>query len=305
MSPAVLYDRFKAHPLAGIGFYVFAMLCFSVMNTLIRSVTQDVSPSQAVFLRNVFSFLFLFPVAWHFWRSTPATERLYLHFWRAAVGLVAMETWFLSLSLMPVNHATALSFTTPLFATLFAFLFLGEQIGRWRIGALIVGFLGALVILRPWEAGAMDASVAIVLFSAAMMAVASIVVKRLTATEPAWRIVFYMAAFMSLLSAPLGLWHWGSISGLSYLKIAGVALASTVAQLAMVSAFARVGIVLLMPFDFLRLVFTSFLAVTLLGETIDAATLLGGAIIVASSALIAWREKRRAQPPTPPSLEVG
>lgn len=305
MSPAVLYGRFKAHPLAGIGFYVFAMLCFSVMNTLIRSVTQEVAPSQAVFLRNVFSFLFLLPVAWHFWRSTPATERLSLHFWRAAVGLVAMETWFLSLSLMPVSHATALSFTTPLFATLFAFLFLGELIGKWRIGALIVGFLGALVILRPWQSGEMNASVAIVLFSAAMMAVASIVVKRLTATEPAWRIVFYMASFMSLLSAPLGLWHWEGISGLSYVKIAGVAFTSTVAQLAMVSAFARVGIVLLMPFDFLRLVFTSILAVTLLGETIDAPTMIGAAIIVASSALIAWREKRRAQPLTPPSLDVG
>ena len=305
MSPAVLYDRFKAHPLAGIGFYVFAMLCFSVMNTLIRSVTQTVEPSQAVFLRNVFSFLLLLPVAAHFWRSTPATERLSLHFWRAAVGLVAMETWFLSLSLMPVSHATALSFTTPLFATLFAVMFLSEKIGKWRIGALVTGFIGALVILRPWDAGQMSASVGIVLFSAAMMAIASIVVKRLTATEPAWRIVFYMAAFMSLLSAPLGIGHWESITALDYLKIAGVALTSTIAQLAMVSAFARVGIVLLMPFDFLRLVFTSILAVTLLGETIDALTMVGAAIIVAASALIAWREKRNRMLPTPPSLDVG
>jgi drug/metabolite transporter (DMT)-like permease len=304
MSPTVLYQRFSAHPLAGIGFYTFAMLCFSIMNTLIRDVTQEVAPSQAVFMRNLFSFLFLLPVALHFWRRTAPSEKLWLHFWRAAVGLFAMETWFLSLSLMPVSHATALSFTTPLFATLFAFLFLREPIGPWRIGALVVGFLGALVILRPWEAGGFDANVAIVLFSAAMMAVASIVVKRLAATEPAWRVVFYMATFMSLLSAPMGLWQWQPVSTHAVIQVAAIALASTVAQLAMVRAFSNVGIVLLMPFDFLRLVFTASLAVTFLGETIDAPTLLGAAIIVASSALIAWRETRRKEQPTSPSLEV-
>lgn len=305
MSPAVLYQRFSAHPLGGIGFYMFAMLCFSIMNTLIRDVTQEVMPSQAVFLRNVFSFLFLLPVALHFWRATPATEKIWLHFWRAAVGLFAMETWFLSLSLMPVSHATALSFTTPLFATLFAFLFLREPIGKWRVGALVVGFIGALIILRPWRAGEWNASVAIVLFSAAMMAVASIVVKRLTATEPAWRIVFYMASFMGLLSAPMGLWNWQPISLHAYLQIAGIALASTVAQLAMVRAFSTTGIVLLMPFDFLRLVFTAILAVSFLGETVDAPTLLGAAVIVASSALIAWREARLKRGAVPPSLEAG
>jgi len=137
------------------------------------------------------------------------------------------------------------------------------------------------------------------------MAVASIVVKRLTATEPAWRIVFYMASFMSLLSAPLGLWFWEPIGSMQVLEIAAIALASTVAQLAMVKAFTQAGIVLLMPFDFLRLVFTAILAVSFLGETIDAMTLVGAAVIVASSAVIAWRETRRKEEPTPPSLEVG
>ena len=305
MSPAGIYHRFKAHRLAGIGFYLLAMLCFSIMNTLIRDVTQQVTPALAVFLRNLFSLILLLPVAAHFWRDTPATERLSLHFWRAAVGLLAMETWFLSLSLMPVSHATALSFTTPLFATLFALFFLGERMGLWRIGALVVGFLGTLMILRPWQAGEWNLSVLIVLFAAAMMAVASIVVKRLTATEPAWRIVFYMSAFMSLLSAPLGLYGWQVLSPLLYLKILGIALASTLAQLAMVSAFARAGIVLLMPFDFLRLVFTSILAVSFLGETVDTPVLLGAAVIVASSMLIAWRETRHQIQPTAPSLEVG
>lgn len=291
--------------MAGIGFYIIAMICFSMMNILIRNVTQQVTPSVAVFMRNVFSCLLLLPVAAHFWRSTPATERLSLHFWRAGVGLVAMETWFLSLSMMPVSHATALSFTTPLFSTLFAFLFLRESIGVWRIGALVVGFIGTLIILRPWQSGEWSFSVAVVLFSAAMMAVASIVVKRLTATEPAWRIVFYMSFFMSLLSAPLGLYHWQVLTPLLYVKIAGIALASTLAQLAMVSAFSRAGIVLLMPFDFLRLVFTSILAVSFLGETVDAPIIVGAAVIVASSALIAWRESRHHEAPMPPSLEVG
>lgn len=305
MSPAILYRRFSAHPLSGIGFYLFAMVSFSVMNTLIRDVTVDVTPPLAVFLRNLFSFALLVPAALLYGRSTPRTVKLSLHFWRAAIGLVAMECWFWSLSLMPVSHATALSFTTPLFSTLFAVGFLGERIGRWRIGALVVGFVGTLMILRPWEAGEMNASVAIVLFSAAMMALAAIVVKRLAATEPAWRVVFYMAMFMSLLSAPLGLYYWQVLPPAEYAKIFGIALASTIAQLAMVSAFARVAIVLLMPFDFTRLVFTAILAVLVLGESIDLLTIVGAAIIVASSALIAWREARLRKQPTPPSLEIG
>ncbi len=297
VSPAL------SRELSGIALFVFAMACFAVMNTVIRGMASEVSPFFLVFLRNVISCALMLPWLLHHGVGGLATKRLGRHFWRAFIGIIAMETWFYSLAHMPLNEATALSFTAPLFAAVFAVLLLGERVGPARIAALVTGFAGAMLIIRPGMGGSQGAAL-LVLFSAAMMALAGTVVKTLTATDPPWRIVTYMSVFMVIFSAPLGILYWQALSPAQWIGALAIAVCSTAAQMAMVSSFMRAEVIVLVPFDFMRLVFTAILAYVVFGEPLGPRTLAGACVIVASAAFITWRETRKRharQPASPPS----
>lgn len=275
--------------LAGILLMVAAMACFSVMNTLIRGLSLAMPSGQMVFLRNVMAFGIMVPLAVYHGPLLLRTGKIGQHFWRAAVGTVAMQLWFYSLSVLPLTLATALSFTTPIFATVFAIFFLGERAGLRRWAAVLAGFAGALVILRP-EAHAADPRALFVLASSAAMAFASILVKSLTRTESPETIVFYMALFMIPFSLPLALPVWQPVSNAQLLDVFLVALFSTFAHLLLTRAYQRADMVALMPFDFTRLLFTAMLAYCFFGEVLDGRTALGALIIVVSALYIARRE---------------
>lgn len=278
---------------AGILLFVFSAACFSGMNVCIRLLDGALPSPQTVFLRNALSLVLLLPIVAYHRPRQMRTDRIIGHFWRALVGLVGMELWFYSLTLMPLNEATALGFLSPIFATILAGPLLGERIGIRRGMAVILGFCGALIILRPDPEAGLHPGALTVLLAAVMWALAGIVVKRLTATDPPWRIVTYMAIFMSIFSAPLALLHWLPVTTAHLLPLAGIVVFSTVAQLAMVMGFSRTPMVVLMPFDFMRLVFTAAFAYTVFGERLDTRTALGAAVIVGSSVFITWREARR------------
>lgn len=282
------------HPLQAIAFMLTGMACFSTMNIVIRMVSADMHFTQMVFLRNVFALAAI--VAWCAiktrGRPTFATSRLKSHFWRASIGVVSMEMWFYSITTMPVTLATAISFITPIFSTLFAMLFLGEKTGPRRMAAIGTGFIGMLIILRPDHAGLVHAGVWVVLASALLMAVVGVMVKSLTRTETPETIVFYMALFMVPWSLPPALMHWESVSLHALGLVVLVAVVSTAAHLLLTRAMQKADMAVLMPFDFTRLVFTAALAYVFFGETLDRYTVLGAAIITASSVYIAHREAR-------------
>jgi drug/metabolite transporter (DMT)-like permease len=166
---------------------------------------------------------------------------------------------------------------------------------RW--GAIACGFAGMLVILRP-GAGDISADALFVLASSLVMAVAGVLVKTLTRTEPPETIVFYMALFMTPWSLLPALGHIRPISAQALGLVALIALFSTVAHLLLARAYMRAEMVVLMPFDFSRLVFTALMAYALFGETLDAPTVAGSLLIVASTVYIARREAVRHLPNT-------
>lgn len=280
--------------LVAICLMLVSMSLFSAMNVTIRLVwAQGLDSTLIVFLRNVMSLVLvsLWTAMLHRGRPRFTTERLSGHFWRATVGIVAMELWFYSVTLLPLTLATALSFTTPIFSTIAAMLFLGERAGVRRWSAIGVGFVGMLIILRPGTSDlSMDAGY--VLLSSVMMAVAGVLVKTLTRTEAPETIVFYMALFMTPWAALPAMAHVQPLTGYEVFLIFLIALFSTAAHLLMARAYARAEMVVLMPFDFSRLIFTALMAYVLFGETLDAPTVAGSLLIVASTVYIAHRESR-------------
>ena len=274
--------------------FLFSMACFAAMNILIRMLADSMHSTQMVFVRNALSLVFIIALSTYQQQAFPrfTTSRLSGHIGRGMAGLIAMQLWFHSVTIMPVTLVTALSFTTPIFATIFAIIFLGERAGIRRWSALAISFVGMLIILRP-DAGMVDAKVFFVLASSAAMAVAGTFVKSLSRTEAPETIVFYMVMVMTPLSLPLALLHWQAISLSQLWILFWIAVLSTLAQLMMARAYKRAEMVVLLPLDFTRLVFTSLFAYVMFGEILDSHAWFGAGIILVSTVYIAHREAVR------------
>jgi drug/metabolite transporter (DMT)-like permease len=282
----------RASPqLRAIFYILISTTAFSAMNVSVRALAGELHPTLIVMLRCLFTLLLLAPFVAYRGVSQLRTSRLPQHVARGVVGGIGMIGWTYSVSILPVTYATALSFTAPLFVTLLAMLFLGETVGRDRWLALIVGFIGTWIILRP-DAHSFDSRALIVLLTSMFWVTTGILIKSLSATEPPLRMVFYMNVFMALLAAPFGLYHWAMPS----LHVCGIlliiALCSLIMHVSMVRAYALAPLVTLMPFDFTRLISTALFAYLLFGETSDMATWFGAAIIIASAAFMARRDIR-------------
>ena len=281
-------------------FMLGSMLCLSAMNVALRTLAGGLHSTQIVVLRHIFSIMIV--LVWSAWlvRGIPRfySRRMQGHFWRAAFGICAMELWFYAITIMPVTLATALSFITPIFSTLLAIVFLGEKVGIHRWAAILSGFTGMLIILRPDISGVSSAGM-VVIGASLMMAGSGVMVKSLTSSESPETIVFYMSVFMLIWSIPVAIPFWQSFTIAQLGMVFIIALCSTIAHLLMTRAFARAELVVLLPFDFTRLIFTAILAYLFFGETVDAHTLAGSAVIVASAVYIAYREARNKKITSP------
>ncbi len=280
---------------SAIFYMLAAMFCLSAMNIILRKLYIDSSLhfTQLVVLRHVCSIFIVVAWAAVLTRGIPTfrSQRMSGHFWRATFGICAMEIWFYSIAIMPVSLATALSFTTPIFSTIFAIIFLQEKAGIRRWSAIVIGFIGMLIILRPDISGVSNAGW-VVIGASILMAGSGIMVKSLTSSETPETIVFYMSVFMLMWAIPPSIPFWKDFTLSQFGMCFLISLSSTIAHLCMARAFIRADIVVLMPFDFTRLVFTAGLAYLVFGEIVDAPTIIGSLVIVTSSVYIAHREAK-------------
>lgn len=267
----------------GILYMTAAMLCFSVMNNCVRQATLEMHSTQVTLLRSVLmtGFMACWILYWH-GNALFRTNRIKRHAFRAFLGILATEMWFYSLGEMPINEATALSFTSPVFATLFAILFLKERSTWPRWGAVLTGFAGTWVILRP-DSDAFSEVAMMVLASAALLAMLAILIKTLTRTDHPDTIIFYQALLMTPLAVPFAMPYWQPVGAAGLGWVLAVTLSSIAAHLFLVRAYALAEMTLLMPLDFTRLIFTATLAWFWFGEVLDSWTVLGAFIIIAGS----------------------
>jgi drug/metabolite transporter (DMT)-like permease len=288
--------------LKGIGWMVLAGLFFVVVTCIVRYLGTDMNPVQAAFIRYSFGLLFLSPRLFRLCRAPPPVRRLGLHAVRGALHGIGVMLWFYAMSRIPIAQVTALGFTAPIFTTVGAALFLGERIRARRVAAVLAGFAGVVVIVRPGLA-AVDLGALAQIAAAPLFATSLLISKKLTETESNTAIVGLMGLFvtLSLLGPALYVWRQPTPVELGWLFL--TALSATLGHIAMVQAFRSTEIAATQPVSFLQLVWASLLGLYLFGEVPDAWTWLGGFIIVASATYIAHREvlarraTRRNAPP--------
>jgi len=276
-------------PLIGALWMTSAAASFAALTTIIRHLSTEMHAFELAFFRNSFGLMFMLPWFWKTGLKSLQTNRIGLHGFRSVIGLTAMLCWFLAIGMMPLADATALSFTAPLFATVGAALFLGEIVRVRRWGATLIGFVGAIIIVRPAGLDIGMASV-LALAASAFMAGAALSVKSLSRTDSPNTIVLYMGLLMTPLSLIPALLYWTQPT-LEHLPwFLGLGLFATTGQLSMARSFAAADASAVLPFDFSRLIFAAMLGFLFFAETPDVWTWTGAAIIFTATLYTAHRE---------------
>jgi drug/metabolite transporter (DMT)-like permease len=269
-----------------------AATAFALMITLVRHLTDGLHPLQVVFLRTAFGLVAMLP--WLLRQGIGGslrTGRFRLHLLRALIGIFAMVGWFTTLSLMPLAEATALSFTAPIFTSVLAVLLLGEAMRLRRWTATAIGFLGAVIILRPGVA-AIEPAALLAIGTAAVWASSTILIKVMARTESAGAITTYMVLLTTpmTLAAALFVWQNPSLGQLGWAALLGAA--GSTGHFCMSRALASADATVVAPFDYLRLPTVALIAFIAFGEVPGMWVWVGGAVIAASSIYIAQREAR-------------
>ena len=280
--------------LRGIVLMCLSTVAFSIMHGLVRFVSEVLPPFQIAFFRNIFGLAFLLPLLMRSRFSILRTKRIGLHALRGIINIIAMLMFFTALSISPIAKVTALSFTAPIFMAILAVFVLRERFRIYRWLAILSGFIGMLIILRPGLV-AIDTGALLVTASAGLWAIALLLIKILSRTEASLTIVAYMGIFLGVFSIFPALWVWQPFGMQTLFWLALIGLFGTIAQMSLSQSLKETDPTALMPFDFLKLVWTALIGAWFFSEIPDVYTLIGAAVIFASGFFIALREQK-AQP---------
>lgn len=288
----MILGMLRAKPIGAASSGIVPMLLFTVcvtgMLAGVRHVSAEIHPFEILFFRLVFGLVVIVP-----WLAVSGlrpfrTRRIPLLWGRAVLNVGAMLAVFSALSLAPFADIMALSFTSPILATLIAAAILGEAMDRRRWGYLVLGMVGVLVVLRP---GLQDigAGLFLALLASALWAMTLIVVKVLGETDSSVTIAAYMSLMMAPLSLPFALmfWEWPTVYELGWLV--GIGVLGGAAEIFMAEALKRSSAAEVMPLDFMKLIWASVLGFAVFGEVPDVLTWLGGGIILAAAVLSVTR----------------
>ena len=286
----------------GIGLKVASVLVFISMSALIKASSDHVPPGQAVFFRSLFAIPVI--VIWLAWRRELATGLRTVnpvgHVWRGCMGTMAMGLGFAGLGYLPLPEVTAIGYAAPLLTVVFAAMFLGEEVRAFRIGAVILGLIGVLIVLSPrmtaLNDGAADTAetlgAVLVLGGAVFAALAQVFVRRLVVQESTSAIVFWFsltATALSLVTLPFG-WVVPAPREAALLVLAG--LLGGLGQILLTSSYRNADASVVAPFEYVSMLFALLFGYVFFSE-VPSLTMLGGAgLVVIAGMIIIWRERR-------------
>ena len=299
MKPLAPTPRPATRPMLGLALRAGSVLAFSVMAASVKLASDaGVHPVETIFYRFLFGFLplGLWLALGPGWGAI-RTSRPAAHLWRAGVGLLSMVVNFSAIALLPLAEATAFSFAAPLVATALSALFLGEAVGRHRWGAVLLGFVGVLIVTRPGGASLPAEGVLLGLLSPLGIAAANVTVRHISRTEPAEAIVFWFgvnATVLTGLALPLvGSAH--DVATWGILLLCGVS--GGIGQLCMSASLRAAPLSLVGPIDYLAIGLAILFGWLIWSEVPAPHTWVGAAVVSASGLYVVHRERRLGKMP--------
>ena len=262
---------------------------FVVMHSAAKFLSDQIHIFEITFLRCALVAVVLAPMIFKEGKSSLITKQPKFQIYRIITNSIAMLCFFYGLTLTTLAEVTALNLTVPIFTTLLAFLFLNEKLKKHRLSALFIGFLGAIIVLRP------DISINIggvlILISALIWSVSLIFIKKLTETDSPVTISLYAGVGMIPATFVAAYPYLIMPNLYQFLIILFIAVTGTIAQTLLNSAFKRGQLAILLPFDYLKLIWSVLIGYTIFVESTSISLWIGGTLIVGASSYIAWRER--------------
>ena len=264
----------------------------SVNDAIAKLLTERYSPLQILFLRNIIALPVAALLAWRMGgagalrSARPAT-----HLVRGALWIVATVLFFTSISRMGLAEATALAFVAPLFITALSALFLAERVGWRRWAAVLAGFVGVLIMVRPGAESFRPISllpVAVALVYAALMLSA----RWLDPRESVWTLMLYLSGAAALLGGLAVPFFWTPLRAEDLGLFAAIAVFGTAGMTLITQAFRLAPASVAAPLDYTALIWATLLGWLFWRETPDGPAILGAAVIVGAGGFILWREHR-------------
>ncbi len=279
----------SATPMRAALLMLGSTMAFGLMAVAIRYATRYVPTQEVAFFRNAFGLLALLPMLLRPGHAPLKTQQLPRYFVRSAIGLGSMLCAFWALGHLPLAQAVSLSYSTPLFVTIAAVLWLGETVRVRRWAAVVVGFIGVLVIVRPGTAGFTAGSL-VAVAAAVLSSLVAIQIKQLTRIDSADTVVLYTYVFWVPLSLVPAVFVWVWPTGMAWLWLLATGVLGTIGQLLWTRALRLGEVSALTPISFLQLPLVTLFGWLLFNESVDRWTIIGAGIILAANAYIAHRE---------------
>ncbi len=272
--------------LTGVLLMVVVAILASVDAVIVRSVSPDVHPFIISFTRALFGLIAIVP--WIVTRPRLLRSQYRMqHVVRAALKLAALTSFFAAFAQAPLADVTAIAFTAPLFVTIGAWGLLGERPKRLRILAMIVGFLGVLLVLRPGQGGLPSSGLLLAVLGALFSAAVQLMLKPMSGRDGTRTLVAWNLIATVPLAAVFAAWVWEAPTPEQWVLLALQGVLGAVSMGCVTQALSLAEASLIAPLDFLRLPFVALLAYLFLGQGVSFTTWIGGGVIFAATLIMA------------------
>jgi drug/metabolite transporter (DMT)-like permease len=282
--------------LRGMLSMLLAVATFALMDAALKTLTPHYPPMQVAALRGLSSLPLV--TLWVLIDGGPRQllqVRWSLHLLRGLLSIVMLSAFAYALRSLPLAETYSLFFVAPLIITSLAALVLREHVDWRGWTAIITGFCGTLIVLRPTGAGVLTLAGLAVLVSATGYAVSAIAVRVLGRSDSTQAMVFWMLTMTSVFASAIA-WHgWRPIRGEDWLVLAGLGVTGAVGQYAITDAFRRAAASRIAPLEYTALIWGIILDRVLWNTLPDAITLTGAGVIIASGIYLLRREREHAE----------
>ncbi|MEO8019882.1 MAG: DMT family transporter [Pseudomonadota bacterium] len=285
----------KNERIAGMAAMLTGVASFSLMDACLKLLTAHYSSAQVAALRGLAALPVVF--AWALYAGGPkqlVNVRWPLHLIRGVLSVVMMLSFTFALKELSLAKTYALFFVAPLLIAIFSIFMLGERVLRTQWVAIIIGFAGVLIVLRPGAVGFGWAGTLAVLGTALCYALSSILVKIVGRTDSTQAMMFWMTCMLAIGASALALPGWQPIQPAHYMIIGGVAITGAVGQWGITEAFKHAPAASVAPLEYSGLAWVIMIDFFVWSVTPDWHTLAGAAVIIGSGLYLLRFESRRA-----------
>ena len=282
----------------GIIYMILSVISFSVMDIIVKLMSDDYPTGQLIFFRGIFGLIpILFIIPKNRFKNLLETQKIKLHLVRAFGGAFAMTFLYLGLKYLPIADAITISFAAPIFATIFSILFLNETVRFIRWFAIILGMTGVIIVLKPGTDLFTYHSFYPILFCLGFATI-SIAIKKLSKTEPDYLIALYFTFVLILFGTISIYFGWVPIKSEDIVFLIMIGLSGSIGNIFLTKSIREADVSLVTPIKYLSLVFAILAGIFIFNEKLSYLTVAGACLIIISSFVIFKRESIKKIKPT-------